>query len=163
MTDLLHDTNVWVAMSFIVFFLGAMKIGRAKVLAALDTRIEDIKKEIETAENLRVEAQEVLALYQRKQRDAAKEAKNIVEDAKAQAEEIKKQADKDLKDLVKRREEQLTERLERMEELAKREISNYAADLAVKATQEIINEQMTSKANQNLVDESIKSIATHLK
>lgn len=162
MTELLHDTNVWVAISFAIFVLAVFKIVKVKFLGMLDTRIDEIKKEIQTAENLRIEAQELLALYQRKQRDAAKEADEIVETAKAHAAEIKKQADKDLKELMKRREAQLKERLARMEENARREISDYAADLAVKATYEIINDQMTAKSNQNIVDSSIKNVAGQL-
>ena len=162
MPEFLLDTNVWVTISFVLFLVFAIKAGKDKVLALLDDRIADIKKEIETAENLRVEAQELLALYQRKQRDAAKDAEEIVSNAKTHAEEIKKQAEKDLEALMARREEQLKERLERMEENAIREIRNYAADLALQATYEIVAEKMTAKTNEKLIDDSIKNIKENI-
>ena len=67
-----ESTN-WVLISFVIFAIGFWKFGLKLLLGKLDGRIEDIRKEIETAESLRVEAQELLAQYQRKQRDAARE------------------------------------------------------------------------------------------
>lgn len=159
---LFQDTSIWVLISFLIFVTVLWRVGKDKVLAALDKRIEEIRKEIGTAESLRVEAQELLAQYQRKQRDAAKEAEEIVANAKAHAAEIQKQAEKDLKEIAKRRENQLKERLERMEQNARQEIQAYAAELAVKATTEIISRQMDEKTNENLVDQSIKNVTKHI-
>ena len=160
--EIFQDTGIWVLFSFFLFCFVIWKFAKDKVLAALDKRIEDIRKEIDTAESLRVEAKELLAQYQRKQRDAAKEADEIIAMAKEHAAEIKKSAEKDLKDIAKRREQHLQERLERMEQNAKQEIRAYAAELAVKATSEIIARQMDKKTNENLLDQSIKNIAGQL-
>lgn len=160
--ELFQDTNIWVLISFIVFVIALLKLAKDKVAALLDKRIEEIRKEIDTAESLRIEAQELLAQYQRKQRDAAKEAEEIVANAKQHAAEIQKQAEKDLKEVAKRREQQLKERLERMEQSARQEIQAYAAELAVKATSEIIARQMDKKTNENLINQSIKDVAKQL-
>jgi len=80
-----HSTTAWVAISFFIFIAIAYKLGRSSILNGLDSRIDEVKGEIETAERLRVEAQELLAQYQRKQRDAEKEAGEIIDRAQAQA------------------------------------------------------------------------------
>ncbi len=160
--ELFQDTGIWVLFSFLVFVGIVWKFGKDKIVGMLDKRIEQIRKEIETAESLRIEAQELLAQYQRKQRDAAKEAAEIVETAKTHAAEILKQAEKELDETAKRREQQLEERLKRMEQNAMLEIRAYAAELAVKATSEIIAKQMDKKTNENLVDQSIKDIPKRL-
>ncbi len=160
--EIFQDTGTWVLFSFLIFAFVMWKYGKDGILAALDKRIEAVRKEIETAETLRVEAQELLAQYQRKQRDTAKEADEIVANAKVHAAEIKKQADKDLKEIAARRELQLTERLARMEQNAVQEIQTYAAELAVKATSELIAKQMDKKTNENLVDQSIKDVSKQL-
>ena len=49
-----------------------------------------------------------------------------------------------------------------MEQNAVQEIRAYAAELAVKATTEIIAKQMDKKTNENLIDQSIKNIARQL-
>lgn len=163
MLDLLaHDTGLWVAFSFILFVVVAFKLGRKSILGALDSRIDTIRKEIETAESLRVEAQELLAQYQRKQRDAEREAANIVSQAQAHAKRIQESAEAELIEVMNRREEQLKQRLKRIEENAVAEIQGYAAELAVAATTEIINRTLDEKAGKSLADDSIKNIAQYL-
>ena len=64
--EFLQDTNVWVLLSFILFMALAYYKGKDIILGGLDAKIETIRQEIVTAENMRVEAQELLAQYQRK-------------------------------------------------------------------------------------------------
>lgn len=162
MLALLHDPAIWVAISFAIFAVLAFRAGKDKVLAKLDGRIAEIRKEIETAESLRIEAQELLAQYQRKQRDAAKEAESIVANAREQAAAITKDAEAELAAITARREEQLAARLARMEENAVQEIRTRAAALAVKATMEIIAREMNDNTNARLIDESIKQVGGRL-
>ena len=67
--EFFQDTHSWVLVSFILFVTVAFRFGKDKFLAILDGRIEAIRNDIKTAELLRIEAQELLAQYQRKQRD----------------------------------------------------------------------------------------------
>lgn len=160
--DFLQDTGIWVLVSFLIFAAVAWRFGKDALLGKLDDRIEEIRKEIETAESLRVEAQELVAQYQRKQRDAAKEAEVIIANAKEHAAEIQKQAEAELEETAKRREQQLQERLQRMEENAIREMRAHAAQLAVQATAEIIAEKMDKATNDRLVEDSIEQVAARL-
>lgn len=161
--ELLNDASVWLLISFLIFMFILVKMGKSAFVAMLDNKIEGIREEIKTAENLRVEAQEMLAQYQRKHRDAVKEAETIIKDAEKRASEMTKQAEKELAEVTARREKQLKDRLERLEQSAITEIQTYAADLAIEATKEIIAEQLDKKSNQNLVDESIKTLSGNLK
>lgn len=160
--EFLNDTNSWVLISFLIFAFIFMKVGKGVLLGKLDSRIAEIRKEIETAESLRIEAQELLAQYQRKQRDAAKESEAIVAHARDAATQIRREAEADLKDSIARREAQLQERLARMEEKAMNDIRAYAAELAVRATREIIVSEMDESTNGNMVDKSIKAVAGKL-
>ena len=72
--EFFQDPASWILISFIIFCGIMWRFAKDKFLSMIDSRIETIKKEITTAENLRVEAQELLAQYQRKQRDVAQEA-----------------------------------------------------------------------------------------
>lgn len=159
---LAHDTKLWIAFSFIIFSVIAYMMGRKSITGALDNKIAEIKSEIENAERLRVEAQELLAQYQRKQRDAEKEAAEILSHAKEQAQQIKKQAEKELAESMDRREDQLAERLKRIEENAIAEIQSHAADLAVAASQEMIIKTLDDKLNASLNEGTIKNIAKQL-
>ena len=156
--ELLQDTHVWFVISFLIFLGIAWKFGKDAVITLLDTRIEDIRKNIQDAENLRVEAQELLAQYQRKHKDSLKDAEAIVKNAEAQAADIRKKAEEELEESIARREKQLKDRLKRMEQAATEEIRKYAANLALNATAEIVAAQLDKKTNEKLVDASIKDI-----
>lgn len=162
MHDFIQDPTAWLAVSFIIFIVILVKKGKGAFVKLLDSRIEGIREEIETAENLRVEAQELLAQYQRKHRDAVKEAEQIITDAQKRAEEITKSADAELKEIAKRREKQLEDRLSRLEQSAITEIQTYAADLAIKATTEIISDHLDKKSNDKLVDQAIKDLPQNI-
>ncbi len=160
--EFLHDTNVWVAFSFIIFAYVFMRFGKPAFVKMLDDRIETVRREIATAETLRAEAQALLADYQTKQRDALRESQQIIDNAKAQATLLQQQAEKDLTETVTRREAMLQERLKRMEDSAIEEIRRYAAELAVKATTQIIVEKMDQSTAQRLIDDSIKKVGSSM-
>lgn len=162
MMELLQDTHVWYALAFIIFAAIFWQYGVPAVIKLLDQRIAEIKKDIETAENLRVEAQEMLAQYQRKQRDASSEAEKIIADAKKSAKQYQEKAEADLSEMMRRREQQLENRLERMEQQAMQEIQTYAADIAMKMAKDMITEKLDKKANENLVGQSIDNIEKYI-
>jgi F-type H+-transporting ATPase subunit b len=151
-----------VLISFIIFVVAFIRLAGKAITSRLDARIADIRKEISTAESLRIEAQELLAQYQRKQREAAKEAQAIIDNARKHAEQIGKQAEADLDAAIKRREQQMNDRLRRMEAAAVQEIRAYASELAVKATAEIIAKKMDEQNNSRLIDASIKQVMEQL-
>lgn len=162
MQDLLHNTTVWVAISFVVFIALVVKLAGGKIVGALDKKIAEVRAEIETAERLKAEAQALLADFQQKQRDAEKVAAQIIEQAKASARAVQVAAEADLAESMERREAQLAERLKRIEEKAIADIQNHAADLAMQATREIVTKTLDEKAGGKLVDQAIASVSKYL-
>lgn len=93
---MLRTAEFWVLVAFVVFVVLAFKPLRKAVTGALDERAEQIRKQLDEANKLREEAQATLASYKRKQRDALKEAEEIVTHAKAEAERLRAEAAKAL-------------------------------------------------------------------
>lgn len=162
MPALLHDPTIWVLFSFILFVGLAFKFGRQSVLSSLDSRIESVRKEIATAENLKAEAQKLLNEYQQKQAEAVRDAGKMVEQAQAQARELAARAEQDFTATMQRKEVMMKERLTRMEETAMDDIRRYAAELAISATTQIIAQKMDENSAQKLADESIRKISDNL-
>lgn len=162
MMTLLEDSHIWLIFSFLIFCFILVKYGKKALTGVLDSRIDEIKKELEVSENLRVEAQELLAQYQRKQRDAEKEAEQIIAKAEHNVLQIRKKAEEDLAETLKRREQQLKDRLQQMEENAIQDIREHAATLAVEATAQIIMEKLGKKESDKLFDSSMKQAAQNL-
>ena len=103
----------WVAVAFIIFVIAAIKPVVSKVGGMLDVKSAAIGAQLKEAEALREEAQAALANYQRLQRDALKEAEDIVAHAKEEAARIRKDAKQHLTETLKRREEQAAEKIAR--------------------------------------------------
>lgn len=162
MTELLMDTHVWFVFSFLIFAGIILKYGMPAFNRLLDARIAQIQHDLESAENLRVEAQEMLAQYQRKHRDAVKESEAILKKAQESAEQYKAKAEAELEETMKRREQQLEDRLARMEQNAINEIQAFAADLAMNAAKQIIVEKLDKKTNAKLVGDSIENIQNNI-
>lgn len=157
-----YNEKLWMIVSFLIFAFFAFKGIRHFLENTVDERIAKIKDELNEAENLHVEAQELLAQYQRKHANAMKEAEDIVENAEMYAAKIRKQAKKELRENLDRREAQLQERISRMKENAMVEIQRYAAEISIDATREIILKEFDKKADKALVDESISSLDKRL-
>jgi len=160
---MLQDANFWVLVSFslfvgLLFYFGVPGM----IVAALDKRADDIKTELEEARKLREEAQQVLASYQRKQRDAEKEAEAIVEQARAEAERLAIETKENLAQQVERRTQLAEEKIGRAETQALDEVRAIAADIAVSAARKIIEEKLDGGRAAQLVDKSIAEVKDKL-
>ena len=83
------DSTFWVAISFVIFFgvLIYFKIPR-KINEALDTKISEIKNELDESEKLRIETKKLLEDSQSKLSSAVKESKKIIDQAKNDSEKM---------------------------------------------------------------------------
>lgn len=151
--------ETYVALAFFIVVGMAIYFGVHRALiAALDMRREKIKARIDDAHRLREDAQEMLAVYQRKQRDALKEAEEIVAHAKAEAGRMAEQAARNLEESLKRREQQALDRIAQAEAEALKEVRNLAVDIAMTATRRLIAETLSAKQAAGMVDAAIKDL-----
>lgn len=152
----------WVAMAFLVVVGFVIWKGGPRILAALDKRGQDIKARLDEARKLREDAQAMLADYQRRQRDALKEAEEIVQHAREEAERMRIKAEEALEASLHRRERQAVERLAQAEAQAIADVRSAAADLAVAASARLMDDTLSDEDRQRLLDASIKGVSGHL-
>ena len=155
----LHDAHNWVALSFVIFAIGAFVMGRKPVAAKLDARIGVIRRDLDAAEALKTEATALLAQYRQRQQDAEAEAARIVVNARTHAEDLRAGMEADMHETATRRQHRLAERLRRMEDNAQAEMRAYAAELAVRATAQLIAANLDEPANARLIDATITDLA----
>lgn len=158
MQGLFSNPEFWVAVAFFIFLGIALKFGYSGIVKGLDGRAERIKNELDEARNLREEAQALLANYQRKQRDALKEAEGIVEHAKNEAARASAEAEAKLQETIKRRTEMAVDKIARAEAQALQDVRNIAVDVAVEAARSLIGKNLDETKAASLVDESIKDL-----
>jgi F-type H+-transporting ATPase subunit b len=155
---MLSDPTFWVLVSFVIFVALVWKPGSKAVAQMLDDRSEKIRSDLEKAAKLREEAQALFAEYQKKQRDALKDAEAIIKAAKDEAEALSKQAAADLETSLKRREQLALQRIAQAEAQATADVRAAAVDLAMAATRKVLTDKLDAGRQDALIDAAIKEL-----
>jgi F-type H+-transporting ATPase subunit b len=159
---LLTNPTIWVAVALIIFLGLVFWKGLRPMIQGLDARAERIRAEIEEAQELREEAQKALAEYKRKQRDAMKEAEEIVENAEAETGRMRERAEHDLEESLKRRERQAMEKIEQAEQAAIREVRNQAVSVAMIAARQLMEKSIDKDKAEEMIQASIEDLPKRL-
>lgn len=153
----------WVAIAFVVFLLVLLYYRVPSLIAkSLDDRAEAIRKELDEARRLREEAQNLLADYQKKHRNAGQEAESILELARREAEVIAQETRASLKDMLERRTQQAEDKIARAEAQAVDDVRAAAIEVAVAAAEKILREKASGAGGSSLVDQSIRDLKGRL-
>lgn len=154
-----HEPAFWVAVSFFGFVALMVYLKVPGMLGkALDERADGIRKELDQARRLREEAQDLLADYQMKQRQAEEEAKTIVDNARREAEVIKTESERSLKESIERRSRLAEEKIARAEAQAVAEVRSAAVELASAAAEKVLAARASGNVGQTLVDQAIRDL-----
>jgi len=90
---MLEKDATWVAIGFILFILMLIYFKvPGKITKILDNRAEKIKNELDEARKLREEAQAILADFQKKNNEAEKSAKALIDEAKKNSKELRERS-----------------------------------------------------------------------
>jgi len=160
--ELVSGHEFWVAIAFIIAVGGLVYKAGPSITAALDARAAKIKTELDEAQRLREDAQRTLADYQRKQRDALKEAEQIVAQGRAEAERADEQAQRDLAAALERRQRLAIEKIALAESRATAEVRNTAVDVAIAAVRGILAETLDAERKRKLIDDAIAELPQQL-
>jgi F-type H+-transporting ATPase subunit b len=157
-----QEPETWLAVAFLIFIgLLARPVWR-RATTTLDARAAQIETDLEEARKLREEAQATLASYQRKQRDAAREAEQIIAHAEESAKRITADAEVALKDMLKRREALTVEKIAQAQAKAVSEVKAEAVEIALAATERLLRERIDEAKSDQLVEAAIKDIPARL-
>ena len=157
------DATFWVGAAFVLFvgILVYLKVP-GMLTGALDERAKKISNDLDQARELREEAQVLLATYQRKQRDALKEAEEIIAHAKEEAMREAEQAEKKLEEAVARRQQAALNKIALAEAQAEYEVRDTAIEIAIAAATAVVAQQVRGDRADALVDTAIQDLRRHL-
>lgn len=157
------DPTFWVGLAFVIFIAVVFyyKVP-GMITGVLDQRAEKISAELDEARRLREEAQALLANYERKHRDAMKEADEMVAHAQTEAERESEAAAARLERSIAARERQALDKIALAEAQAEKEVRDTAVDVAVEAARQVIAQHVSGDQGNALIDSSIKDLRRHL-
>ena len=162
MSEVFASAEFWVAVAFVLFVGVLLRFGWARAVGALDKRASDIKNELDEAIRLREDAQELLASYQRKQRDAEKEAADIIAHAEAESNRLRAEAEAELAATIGRRTEAALAKIEQVEAQALTEVRETAVDVAVSAARKMLTDNLDETRGNTLIDDAIGELRRKL-
>jgi len=153
-----QDPSFWSAVAFVIFIVAAAKPISGLATAGLDKRADKIRGDLDEAEKLRQEAQDLLASYQRKQRAAIKEADAIIAHAKEETERLAVQGREDLEVALERRQKLAIDRIAQAEAQALDTVRAKTVDIALDATRDFLACELKSTQTDVLTDAAIKDL-----
>ncbi len=161
--DFLRDTETWIAVGFAIIIAVILYQRVPRMIGTtLDQRADTIKAELEAAQNLRLEAEALLAQYKRKAADAEQEAESILTEARAEAERFAAESRTALTAQIERRSQQAQDKIAQAETQAMAEIRALAADAATAAAQRLIAARLDDKRSGALIAQSIAELPVKL-
>ncbi len=157
------DATFWATVALVIFLAVVfyMKVP-GTIGKSLDARADKIKAELEEARRLREEAQQLLAEFQRKRKEAEKEAADIVEHAKREAGQLVEEATQKTKDYVARRTALAEQKIGQAERDAVNEVRSKAVDIAVEAARAVLAAKVDVKAGEDLFKASLADLKSRL-
>ena len=159
----LAEPEFWVLAAALIFVAVVWKPARKSLIGSLDGRAAGIRAELDEAKKLREEAEQLLAQYQQKEREAAAEAEAIIAHAREEAERIAQQSARDLDQALMRRQRLAEERIAQAEQKALDEIRAVAIDVAIGASREVILSQIDEERGAALLDAAIAALPQRLR
>ncbi|MTD99694.1 F0F1 ATP synthase subunit B [Paracoccus sp. YIM 132242] len=159
----LRNTNFIVLIAFLVFvgILLYFKVP-ARIGALLDQRAHGIRRDLDEAKRLREDAQEIYASFERRQREVAGQAEQIVANAKREAEAQAAKAKADLKTSIERRLKGAEDQIASAESDAVRAVRDRAVQAAMAAASSLLAQQVRAGQRSAGIDDAIEDVARRL-
>jgi len=158
------DATFWVAISFFIFLIGLiyLKVPQ-KLNSSIDNQIKEIEKELGEAENIKLEAKNLLIDYENKIDRSKKETKEIVNLAKKNSEKNILEKTKKFHQLMDDRKKNAEQKIVQMKENALKEIKKISIKISIESVENIIKNSIDKKKIENFNSKSLEQAKNALK
>ena len=157
------DPQFWVAVAFVIFLLAVFNPIKKNLGTSLDSKIAEIKSNIDEAENLKNETQITLSEIKKRQNEVKSEINDIHNNAKNKIKELETLSQEKLNEQISKRELLTKEKIEQLTRDANTSIHATIAQTSIEATIKLIKEKLNDQEKQNLINQSIKDLGSVLK
>ena len=157
------DVEFWVGIAFILSVLLLAKPLGKYIKSALQRRIGKVINDIDEAMKLRDDAQQLLAEYEKKFRDAKTLSVEIVERSRRNLQTIKNKELQKLETDLRNKEKEAERRIATATEKAKQEINISASHFSIDFAQKAINNYLQKTDKSRLIDDAIAELDKFIK
>ena len=158
----LNDPQIWVALSFLLFFIFFGSFIWKKLAVFLDNRINDISEEILMASNLHQEAKNLLSEEKKKLQGLDNQVNIIMEEAKLKAQSLYNESKEKANKEIMKLEESAKAKIKYIENEAIIEIQNRISEHSIKLTEKFFEETLRKDDHSEMINNSIKELGKTL-
>ena len=158
------DATFWVAVSFFIFLgcLVYLKVPQ-KINNSLTDQINKMKKELDEAEKLKVEAKNLLSNYESKIDKSKKETLEIVSLAKKDSEKTILEKTRKFHQIMEDRKRNVEQKIAQMKVDALKDIRNTSIKISVQAVEHLIKNSIDKNKLEKIYAKSLEQAKTSLK
>jgi len=149
---------IWTLLAFLITFFLLRKLAFPRISEALEKRQHLIEESIDTAQRTKAEADEILAEYRERLKEARAQAEEIVARARKAGEATERQSLEDAKASREELLEQTRRDIEAETRRAIQEIRKEVADLTVAATERVTRKTLNEDDQRRLVEEALSEL-----
>ena len=157
-----NDPQLWVAVSFLLFFIIFGSVIWKKFSNFLDNKIKDINQEILTASNLHQEAKSLLAEEKKKLQGIDNEINIIMEEGKLKAQNLYNESKEKINKEIMKLEKSAKDKIKYLEKEAVIEIQNKISEHSIKLTEKFLEETLSKEDHAEMINNSIKELEKSL-
>tara|TARA_Y100000310_G_C20202300_1_gene587480 strand:+ start:96 stop:593 length:498 start_codon:yes stop_codon:yes gene_type:complete len=158
------DAAFWVTVSFFIFCGGLiyLKVPQ-KINNSLTNQINEIKKEIDEAEKIKVETKNLLSNYENKIDKSIKETKTIINNAKKDCEKIILEKTEKFHQLMENRKRNAEQKIAQMKENALSDIKNISIKISIQTVKNLIKNSIDKNKLEKIYTKSLEQTKIALK
>ena len=149
---------VWTLLLFVISMYVLAKLAFPRISEALDKRQKAIEDSIDAAERTRREADELLAEYRERLKEARAQADQIVDRARKAGEVHERESLEEAKARREQMMEQTRRDIETETRRAIQEIRREVADLTVLATEKVTRKTLNEDDQRRLVEDALSEL-----
>jgi F-type H+-transporting ATPase subunit b len=149
---------IWTLLLFGISMFVLARLAFPRISEALDRRQKAIEESIEAAERTRQEADQLLADYRERLREARRQAEEIVERARKSAEARERAVTEEAHEKREQLMEQTRRDIEAETRRAIDEIRREVADLTILATEKVTRKTLTEPDQRRLVEDALREL-----
>ena len=160
----MFDATFWVAVSFVIFFVGLIYLKVPQNVNSLLTKmIVDIKNEIDESEKLRSESKKLLDDAQSKLNSAEEEKKKIIDQANIEAEKLIKDMSEKFTKSAEIKKNLANIKISQMKDAAIKDVKDTSIKIAIEAVKKTISTSVDKSKLDTLFEKNLEETKIELK
>ena len=160
----MFDATFWVAVSFVIFFVGLIYLKVPQNVNSLLTKmIVDIKNEIDESEKLRSESKKLLDDAQSKLNSAEQEKKKIIDQAHIEAEKLTKDMSEKFSKSADIKKNLANVKISQMKDAAIKDIKDTSINIAIETVKKTISTSVDKSKLDALFAKNLEETKIELK